>query len=100
MRNATIIASTLISVACVVAALWLWGHAWQLADNTSRPQVLVWAARCVAVSVASAGQVVLLTLVVGTIWRRGVLDNVLRILAALVCTLSLASAVALALAAR
>jgi hypothetical protein len=89
------------SVVLVVAALWAWGHAPQLADNAHRPEVALWAARCAAVGLATGAQVMLLTLVTGGIYRRRRLsDDVMRLTAALVCTLALVSAAALALAGK
>jgi hypothetical protein len=88
------------SVVLVVTALWAWGHAPQLADNAHRPEVALWAARCAAVALATGAQVMLLTLVTGGIYRRRLSDDVMRLTAALVCTLALVSAVALALAGK
>jgi hypothetical protein len=88
------------AVALVVAALWARGHAPQLADNAHRPEVAMWAARCAAVSMATGAQVMLLTVVIGAMYRRRFSDDVMRLTAALACTLALVSAVALALAGK
>jgi hypothetical protein len=66
----------------------------------SRPAVAVWAARSAAIAFASAAQVVLLTFVIGAIYQRDLFGNVLRLCAGLLCSISLVSAVALALAGR
>ena len=89
------------AVALMIAALWSWRHAPQLADNARRPDIFVWAARCAAVALATGAQALAVTLVVGGLYRRrALLDDVMRLTAALVCTLALVSAIALALAGR
>ena len=105
MRLARALARTMVggivSIMLVVAALWAWGHAPQLADNAHRPEVLAWAVRCAAVALLTGAQVVLMTMILGAIYpRRALLDDVMRLTAALVCTLAVASAIALALAER
>jgi hypothetical protein len=94
------VAAAVATIALIVAALWTWAHAWQIADLASRPLVAVWAARCGAVALAAAAQVLLLSLVVSVIYRRGLVDQMLRLAAALTCTLAVVGAAALALAGR
>jgi hypothetical protein len=91
-----------VAVALVVAALWGWGQAWRIAEDAHRPQVAVWAVRSAALAAAAAAQLLVLTCVVGALYRgrRGAADDVLRALAGLVCTIALVSAVALALAGK
>jgi hypothetical protein len=84
----------------MVAALWLWQAADELAMQWSRRAVGLWASRSLALALGSAGQVVLLTLVIGQVYRRDGVGDSLRLGAALVCAISLVSAVALGLAGR
>jgi hypothetical protein len=93
-------AGALAAVSLVVAALWGWGRAWQIAENAHRPHVAVWAVRSGAVSAAAAAQALAITCAVGALYRRRPVDQMLRLLAALVATIALVSAVALALAGR
>jgi hypothetical protein len=86
------------AVALVVAALWAWGQAWHLAENAHRPNVTVWAVRSGAVSAGAAAQVLVVTCAIGALYRRRAIDEMLRLLAGLVATIALVSAVALALA--
>jgi len=98
--SARIVIGAMLSMVLLVTALWTWGSAWELADKTARPAVTVWAVRCAAVAVAAAGQAVLMTVVIGGLFRRGLLDNTLSMAFALTCALSVAAAAALALAGR
>ena len=88
------------AVMLVVAALWGWGQAWRIAEDAHRPDVTVWAVRSGAVALLAAAQVLVVTCAVGAIYRRQPLDDMMRLLAALVATIALVSAVALALAGR
>jgi hypothetical protein len=90
----------LVSIVLIVAALWTWGVAWELADKAKQPGVAVWAVRCAALAAAAAGQVMLTMVVIGGLFRRGLLDNILNLAASLICALSIAGAAALALAGR
>ena len=93
-------AGALAAVLLVVAALWSWGRAWQIAENAHRPQVAVWAVRSGALSALAAAQVLVITCAVGALYQRRPVDEMLRLLAGLVATIALVSAVALALAGR
>jgi hypothetical protein len=90
----------LAAVALVVASLWGWGQAWRYAEHAHRPHVAVWAVRSGAIGAAAAAQVLVITCAIGALYRRRPLDQMLRLLAGLVATIALVSAIALALAGR
>jgi hypothetical protein len=103
LRAFTVWAGGIVSVALLVAGLWAWQHAAEVASDgaAARPYVATWAVRSAAVAAAAAAQAVLLIAVVGRAYgRRGVLDDVLRLTAVLVFAVALVSAVALGLAGR
>ena len=99
---AAIAAGVLVAVALMVAGLYAWRHASAIAGdwNATRPYIAAWAVRSAAIALASIAQVVLLTLVVGRLYPRQLVDEVLRLAAGLVGTVALVSAVALGLAGR
>lgn len=90
----------LAAIALVVAALWSWGRAPEIAENAHRPHVAVWAVRSGALAALAAAQVLVITCAVGALYSRRPVDEMLRLLAGLVATIALVSAVALALAGR
>ena len=89
-----------ISVALLIAALWAWQSALALGARAVRPEIAMWAFRSGAVALAAIGEMILLTFVVGRIYRRDSLSQFLRISAALVSGVGFVCAVALGLAAR
>ena len=99
MRISMMIA-TIGAMMLMLAALWAWNHATVLGREAARPEVVGWAVRSGAVALAAGAQLVVLTWLVGAFYRRDLLGDVLRVSAALVCTIALVSAVALALAGR
>lgn len=96
----TILIGTVATVAMMLAALWGWQHAPQLVSEWSRPGVAAWGVRCLALGLAAGAQVVCIGAVVGGIYRRDLLADALQLLAGLLCTLALVSAIALGLAGR
>jgi hypothetical protein len=90
---------SLITIALVWVGLWYWQRAIPIANDSAfaRPEVLAWAIRAAALGAISAGQLALLVLVVGSIYRRRRLDVVLRLAAGMVSAISLVSASAFAL---
>jgi hypothetical protein len=88
------------AMALLLLAFCVWGQSQEWTATMSRPAVAIWAARSAAVGFASAAQVVLLTFVVGAFYQRDLFGNVLRLCAGLLCSISLVSAAALALAGR
>ena len=89
-----------LSVSLGLLALWLWGQSADLSDGATRPDVLEWGIRLGAVAAGAAAQAVIFGLVVGAFYRRNGLDHLLRLFSALVCSIALVSAAALALAGR
>ena len=99
----SLVGGAVASVVLLVASLWAWQHAAEVASDgaAARPYVATWAVRSAAVAAAAAAQAVLLIAVVGRVYgRHGVLDDVLRLTAVLVFAVALVSAVALGLAGR
>ena len=89
-----------LTVALMLAALWGWQHAEQVVHGWSRPGVAAWSVRCLAIGLAAGAQIVCLVLVVGRIYQRDFVNEVLQLIAGLLCTLALVSAIALGLAGR
>jgi hypothetical protein len=85
----------------MLGALWGWQNAdelvlrWRLNGDSA-----VWGARCAAVGVGAAAQVVLLSVIGRWIYQRDMVSDILRLCGVLVIMLSGVTAVALALAAR
>ena len=88
------------TVGLMVLCLYGWQHASELAGQAGRPYVAKWAVRSGAIAIGAAAQVILLTLVVGRLYRRQLLDDVLRLTAASVIAVALVTSVALGMAAR
>ena len=88
------------TVMLMLAALWGWQHAEQIVADWSRPGVAAWSVRCLAIGAAAGAQIVCLSLVVGRLYERDLLSEVMQLVAGLLCTLALVSAIALGLAGR
>jgi hypothetical protein len=86
----------------LVAALWTARNDATIAARFKPPNLTVaaQAVRYAAMSLAAFGELVLVMLVIGKMWRRDWLTNVLALSATLIFLLSTAGAVALALAGR
>jgi len=89
-----------MSVALVVAGLWLWTHAGFLASDASRPDVAGWAIRGGAVAAVAAAQALLSYFVITAAFRRGFFTTAVRFTAGLVGGAAVVSAVALGFAGR
>jgi hypothetical protein len=89
-----------IAMALLMAGLWGWGEAGRIAEYADRPQVAVWAVRSASLAALAGAQVLVITCIVGAMYRRRPVDEMLRLVAGLACTLALVSAIALALAGR
>ena len=89
-----------LSVALMVLGLWGWQNAGEFSTGASQPYIATLAARSAAIAITAIAQIVLLTLVVGRLYRRQLIDDVLKLSAALVLAVAVVSAVALGLAAR
>lgn len=90
----------LVTVVLMVLCLWGWQHASELSREAGQPYVAKWAVRSAAIAVGAVAQVVLLTSVIGRLYQRQLLDDVLRLSVGVVLAVSLVSALALAVAAR
>ena len=99
-RKLTTIMGSFAAISMVVAGLWAWNDARNLADSTTRPDVTLWAVRAAAVAVAAASQAMILTWFVGRIYRRDLFSDMLRVFAGLIAAVALVSAIALGLAGR
>ncbi len=101
MRSISFWFGALATITLVFLSLWGWRHAAELvAEHATRPYVAAWAVRSAAIAAAASAQAILLTLVVGGIYPRRLSDDVLRVLAGLVGSIALVSAIALGLAGR
>lgn len=102
MKAASVFLGGTVTILLMVLCLWAWQHAAALAAEreATRPYVATWAVRSGAIALAAAAQAVLLVAVLGRLYRRQLLDDVLRLSAALVFAVALVSAVALGLASR
>jgi hypothetical protein len=90
----------MMTVALMLAALWGWQHAGRIVEDWSRPGIGAWSIRCLAIGVAAGAQIICLTLVVGRLYSRDLFAEVMKLVAGLLCTLALVSAIALGLAGR
>jgi hypothetical protein len=88
------------AIALMVACLWAWQSAGHFSVDAGRPYVATLAARTAAVALGAAAQVLILTLVVGRIYRRELIDDMLKLTAGAVMLVAIVGAVALAMAAR
>ena len=99
-RRLTTILGGFAALSMVVAAMWAWNDARRLAEGSARPDVTLWALRSAGVTLAAAGQAMLLTFVVSRIYRRDLFSDVLRVFAGLIAAVALICAIALGLAGR
>ena len=90
-----------VAVILMIGALWGWQNAhelvlrWRLNGESA-----AWGARCAAVGIAAASQVILLSVIGRWVYQRDRVSDVLRVCGVLVIMLAGVAAVALALAAR
>ena len=91
----------LVAVALMVTALWAWRFAPELAmQHSDRPYLAKVGIRSLAIAVAAAGQVVLLTFVVARLYPPRLPDRLLSVGVAVGSLAALAVAVVLAVASR
>ena len=93
---------SMFSAAVVASGLLAWQQApdWVLDWGMGRPEIALWAVRSAAVAVIAGAQVLLLTLVVSGIYRRGAFDLALAFVATAVFALASVSAIACGFAGR
>lgn len=101
LRRLGIIAGFSISLLLLLSALW----AWQNADELALRWHLIgdwaaWGARCGAIGIAAAAQVIVLSIIGRCIYNRDLITDILRLGGVLVVMLCGVAAVALALAGR
>ena len=89
-----------LAVVLVVGACWAWIDGGRLALRASEPQTMLWAARAMAIAAASGAQIILLTFVIGRTYAHRAGHDALRLLAAVICSVSSVGAAALGLVAR
>jgi hypothetical protein len=96
-------AAALFAAGLVIVGLWAWQSAADIAIeywSAARPEVAAWAVRSGAVAAIAAAQAILMSLVAGRVYRRGMFDAIVGLAAGAVFAISLVSAVACGLAGR
>lgn len=99
-RNLVTLAASLAAVGLMVVALWAWGQSATLAQTGTRPHVMLWAVRSASIAAGATAQLLMVTLIIGAFYHRGVLAHLVGVFVTLVATLALVSAIALGLAGR
>lgn len=101
-RGLKILLAALASMALVAGALLVWESAPDFASDmqSGRPDATVWAFRCGAIAAVALAQAMIVQFVIGRLYPRRKLDDVLRIFFAATCALACAGAVTLGLAAH
>ncbi|CAN5437792.1 hypothetical protein BH10PLA1_BH10PLA1_04160 [soil metagenome] len=92
----------LVAMTMMIAALWLWQYAPAAAMQyrVAERSVFAMAGRCAAVALIAAAQWLIISSVVGAVYRTSRLDRAFCRVAGLVCGVAMISAVALGLASR
>ena len=96
----TVLFGAAVAIALLVAAMWAWVDLPSRAAEAARPEVLGWAARMLALAAAAGAQIIIITFVIGSIYRFKAVHDALRLTAALVCCMAAIGAAALGLAAQ
>jgi len=96
----TVMMGAAIAICLMVTAIWAWRDLPLLSATAARPDVLAWAAKSLAVAAGAGAQVILITFVLGRIYRFKRVHDALRLAAALVCCVGAIGAAALGLAAQ
>ena len=90
-----------VTIALMVAALWIWRFAPELAmQHSDRPYIAKVGIRALAIALAAGAQVVLLTLVVSRLYAPRLPDRILSVGVAIGSFAALAVAVVLAVSSR
>ena len=98
LKQFSIILGGGFAMAMIVAALWAWQSALSLSATATRPDDTLWAVRSGAIALAALAQTILLTFVVGRIYRPDLFGGLLRIVSALIGGAALVCALALGFA--
>jgi hypothetical protein len=90
------------AAALVIAGLFAWQAAadWVSEWPVNRPELVIWAIRCGAIAAVTLGQLLAVRFAFSAIYRRRLLDDLLRLSTAVACVIALVSALALGLAGR
>jgi peptidoglycan/LPS O-acetylase OafA/YrhL len=99
-KTLTMLIGGVLATGLMLVAIWVWRDAGELALRSDRPEILRWAARSLAIAAAAGAQIIVLTLVLGRMYRTGSAHDGLRLTAALVCCIAAVTAAALGLAAQ
>jgi hypothetical protein len=100
-KIASIWLGALITVALMVAALWAWRFAPDLAvERSEHPYVAKLGIRCLAIALAAGAQVVLLGFVIARVYPPKLLDRVLGVGITIASFAALGTAIVLALSSR
>jgi hypothetical protein len=101
-RLAAVILGATFGVLLIIVALATWQRADLIVQawEPHKAALALWAVRCAAIAVVAAGEVLLIAGVVGSIYRRDTLINVLGLSALAIFMLSLVSAVTLGILGR
>jgi hypothetical protein len=89
-----------IAALLMVMALRMWEQAPHVAFGADRPELTMYAGRAAAVATGTLAQAIVILMVLGNLYRRRAFDIILRVVAAVVFMVSLASAIVLSMAAR
>jgi hypothetical protein len=101
LQRLGLLAGFSISVILLVGALWGWQNAdelvmrWRMTGESA-----VWGARCAAIGIAAAAEVIMLSVIGRWVYQRDMVSDILRLCGVLVVMLAGVTAVALALAGR
>ena len=99
-RPMTVLVGSAVAVGLMVAAMWAWFDLPDRAVGAQRADVLMWAAKSLAIAAAAGAQIILITFVIGRLYRFKSVHDALRLTAALVCCIAAIAAAALGLAAQ
>src|SRR6266568_8080519 len=97
LQRLGLIAGFSFSVILLVAALWSWQNAddlvlrWRMTSESA-----IWGARCAAIGIAAAAQVITLSVIGRWVYRRALLSDILRLCGVRVVMFAGVTAVALA----
>jgi hypothetical protein len=102
MKPIALFLVSVLSAAAVVAGLWAWQQAPDLVLDwgAGRPEVAQWAVRSAAVAAIAGAQIILMSWLIGRIYRRGTFDSVMTFAATAVLALAAVSAIACGFAGR
>jgi hypothetical protein len=89
-----------VALLLVVAGVWGWGAAAELAVKADNQRLAAWAVRCGSIAAFAAAQVLGLTFLVDLIYTRDRAGEAMRLAAGLLCTAAVVGALALGLVSK